>query len=530
MISPTASTFPSASTVSTIMPLRLTFLAAALWSFGLTAHAADPVPETKAQDKPEKPSEKPAEKKSETPDNSVTKHSLALRDGSKLDYTATAGLLPLTDDEGKPKAGLFHMAYTKGHGPADPKRPVTFCFNGGPGSASVWLHLGVLGPKRVVLNADGSVPPPPGSLADNPHTLLEVSDLVFLDPISTGFSKAAPKESPAPYHGFRGDLDSVGEAIRLYLTREGRWSSQKYLAGESYGTTRAAGLSGHLQRRLGIELNGIVLVSTVLQFNTISFTDDNDTPYVSFLPTYTACAWHFKKLAPDLQADLNKALAEAESFAVKEYLPALAQLGTLPEARKNELAAKMARLTGLSEAYVKGSGLRVEPTRFRRELLRDKPLSLGRFDGRALGPEDDLVGESASGDASLTNYMGLFTATMHDYLRHGLEWKKDQQYQVLAGLGWDYSPFENRFVDTAATLREAMTKNPSLRVFIGSGYYDLATPYFGAENTFSRMDLPAGGRQRLTFKRYHGGHMYYFGDEELKSFAADLRAFYAPAK
>ncbi len=493
----------------------------------LPLRAEDKAPEGKPAEGPDKAAE--TKPKAEAAEPVTTKHTLTLADGSKLDYTSTTGLLPLTDEEGKPKAGLFHIAYTKGHGAADPKRPVTFCFNGGPGSSSVWLHLGVLGPKKVVLRDDGSVPPPPGGVADNPMSLLEVSDLVFLDPISTGYSKAAPKENPAAYHGYRGDLDSVGEAIRLYITKEGRWSSPKFLAGESYGTTRAAGLAGHLQRRLGIELNGIVLVSTILQFNTISFTDDNDLPYVSYLPTYTSCAFNFRKLAPDLQADLAKALAEAQTFATEEYLPALSHLGSLSPERRAALAKKLSRLTGLGEAYVLGSNLRVTPERFRRELLRGQPLSLGRFDARALAPEDDLVGESASGDASLSNYLGLFTAAMHDHLRNGLGWKKDQQYQILTGLSWDFSPFENRYVDTASPLREAMGRNPSLRVFVASGYYDLATPYFGAETTFARMELTPEARANLTFKRYHGGHMFYMGATELKAFTTDLREFYGKA-
>src|SRR5579863_2521854 len=289
--------------------------------------------------------------------------------GTKIPYMATAGTLLLKKEDGKPWATMFYVAYTRDGTPDPSKRPLTFCFNGGPGSSSVWLHLGALGPKRVEMGPDGQPPAPPYHLVDNPDTALDFTDLVFIDPVTTGFSREAPGESAAQFHGFDGDLKSVAEFIRLYSVRSERWASPKFLAGESYGTTRAAALSQYLIRTHGIYLNGIVLISSVLNFETISFAPGNDLPYALYLPTYTASAWYHKKLPKELQGDMEKAIGESRKFAANEYSVALMKGDKLTTAERAQVVKQLARLTGLSEEFVEASNLRVSMQRFAKELL-----------------------------------------------------------------------------------------------------------------------------------------------------------------
>ena len=301
---------------------------------------------------------------------SQTKHAITL-DGKKIDYVATAGTMVLKDEDGKPQASVFYTAYIK-TGEDAATRPVTFCFNGGPGSSSVWLHMGAFGPRRVAFTDDGQPLPPPARLVENEGSLLDLTDLVFIDPVSTGFSRAADEKNAKQFHGVQEDLTSVGEFIRLYTTRAGRWKSPKYLAGESYGTTRAAALANHLQSRLGMRLNGVLLVSAVLNFGTIRFDEGNDLPYALYLPGYAATAWYHKKLEPGLQKELKATLAEAEAFAKGEYQQALHKGLDLSDVERKAVAAKVAKYTGLSEEFVLRNDLRVEGQRFMRELLRDR--------------------------------------------------------------------------------------------------------------------------------------------------------------
>src|SRR6516164_7646838 len=362
-------------------------------------------PQSQAQ--PEKPGGKPAEKpkdekKPPVPEEKSvpTKHSLKV-DGKEIKYTATAGTILLKLEDGTPKASIFYVAYTRDDASDLSQRPITFSFNGGPGSSSVWLHLGLLGPRRVQMGDAGSLLPPPYKLVDNETSLLDVTDLVFIDPVSTGYSRPAPGESPNQFHGIEEDVQSVGEFIRMWATRNKRWTSPKFLAGESYGTTRAAGLSGYLQDRYGMYLNGIMLISTILNFQTAEFDRGNDLPYILYLPTYTAIAWYHKKLPADLQGDLQKAIAESRTYAMGEYADVLALGDDVPTAKRAETAQKLSRLTGLSTDYVDRSNLRIEIMRFDKELMRSERRTVGRLDGRFTGIDLDAAGAAPEYDPSL---------------------------------------------------------------------------------------------------------------------------------
>ncbi len=424
---------------------------------------------------------------------SKTKHSIQIN-GKALAYTATAGTLVLKKDDTKPWASMFYVAYTRDDVQDVAKRPITFAFNGGPGSSSVWLHMGALGPKRVDMGPEGEQPKPPYRLVDNDDTALEFSDLVFIDPVTTGFSRAAPGEKDSQFHGFDGDLDSVAEFIRLYLTRSERWRSPKFLAGESYGTTRSAALSQYLLEKDGIYLNGITLISTVLNFETISFARGNDLPYALFLPSYTAAAWYHKKLPKDLQGDLEKAIGESRRFAGNEYSVALMKGDKLTTAERANAVHELARLTGLPEQYVEESNLRVSEASVYQGAAARSAQDGGPLRQPAGGRGHRRGGETPEYDPSYASVQGVFTAMFNDYVRVELKYDSDAPYQVLTDKvqPWSYEHFQNRYVNVAEMLREAMTQNPSLRVMIANGYYDLATPFFATEYTVNHIGLAPG--------------------------------------
>jgi carboxypeptidase C (cathepsin A) len=483
-----------------------------------------PKPGEKAAEAPKEPEKKtPPE-----PEDKVvqTKHSAHIG-GQEIKYTATAGMLVMKDEEGKPKASVFYVAYTRDDVSDLSQRPVMFTFNGGPGSASVWLHLGAFGPRRVSMGDAGTLLPPPYKLVDNESSLLDVTDLVFIDPVSTGYSRPAPGESPNQFHGIQEDVQSVGDFIRLYATRNKRWSSPKFLAGESYGTTRAAGLSGYLQQRYGMYLNGIILVSTILNFATTEFDSGNDLPYILILPTYTAIAWYHKRLPADLQADLHKAVEESENFAEGEYASALMAGDGLSSAKHAEVVQKLARLTGLSTDYIERTNMRVEIERFTKELLRSERRTVGRIDGRFTGIDKDAAGEMPEYDPSIAAIIGPYTATLNDYVRGDLKFDSDLPYEVLTGrvYPWSYKPYENRYADVGETLRSAMTQNPFLHVFVAKGYYDLATPFFAAEYTFDHLGLDPSLRGHLTGAYYESGHMVYAHMPSLAKLKQDTAQF-----
>jgi carboxypeptidase C (cathepsin A) len=468
----------------------------------------------------------------EPPAPVVTKHQVRAG-GRVLGYTATAGLMPLRNDAGEVEADIFFIAYTLDRGAAGPEtRPLLFSFNGGPGSSSVWLHLGALGPKRTVMRPDGAMPAPPYKLVDNEHTWLEHADLVFIDPVGTGYSRARKPELGPKYWGLEGDIQSVGEFIRLYLTRYERWGSPLFMAGESYGTTRAAGLAGHLVDR-GIAFNGIVLVSSILNFQTARFSRGNDLPYVLFLPTYTATAWYHRKLPADLQGKpLRVVLDEVEAWAAGPYTQALARGDDLPAAERAAVAERLARYTGLDRAWLEQADLRIEIQRFCKELLRDEGHTVGRLDSRFKGVDAGGVGERPEYDPSMAAIRPPYTATLNDWVRRGLGYKSDHHYYILGGgIGpWEWGrEGQNSFVDTAEALRSAFSKNPSMRVFVASGYYDLATPYFATEYTLAHMGLAPEQRARVSTSEYEAGHMMYIHEAELAKLARDVAGFIAGA-
>ena len=452
-------------------------------------------------------------------------------DGKKLSYVATAGTLVLKAEDGKKRASIFYVAYSKAGGGDPAERSITFAFNGGPGSSSVWLHLGALGPMRVDLGPDGLGAPPPGKLVDNGSSWLDLTDLVFIDPVSTGYSRAASDVDAKEFHGVDGDVAAVAEFIRLWTTRNGRWSSPKFLAGESYGTTRAAALADELQSRHGMYLNGVVLVSAVLEFQTLRADVGNDLPHVLYLPTLAATAFYHGKLEPELAKDLRATLAEVEAFATGEYAAALARGLALTDTERAGIAARVARYTGLAPEFVLDCNLRVDDERFYKELLRKERRTVGRLDARFTGVDRDAGGESAEYDPSYSAIQGPYTAAINDYLRRHLRFETDLEYEILTGRvrPWKFDGAENRYLNVADRLRGAMTRNPALRVFVACGYFDVATPYFAARSTFDRMGMAPEVRARVDFAYYEAGHMMYVRPADLAALKRDVAAFHARA-
>jgi len=454
----------------------------------------------------------------------VTKHEISVG-GKLLKYTATTGLMPIKNQAGETEANIFFIAYTLDHAEGAPARPLLFSFNGGPGSSSVWLHLGALGPKRVRMMDDGEMPPPPYRLVENEHSWLDLADLVFIDPVGTGYSRATKPELASKFFGLQGDIASTGEFIRMYLTRYERWSSPLFLAGESYGTTRAGGLSGYLIDR-GIAFNGIILVSTVMNFQTLSFGQGNDLPYVLYLPSYTATAWYHKKLSPDLQQNLRKTLDEVERWATNEYAAALAKGDRLTQEERQAVADRLARYTGLEKRYIENSNLRIEIQRFDKELLRQTGRTVGRLDSRFKGRDAIGVSERPDFDPSMAAIRPPYTVALNDYVRTELGYKSDLEYYILGGgIGrWDWGNI-NGYADTSEGLRSAFAKNPYMKLFIASGYYDLATPYFAAEYTLSHMNLYPDLRGNIKSSVYEAGHMMYIDKKSLVQLKKDVSDF-----
>lgn len=467
----------------------------------------------------------------------TTRHQVTIN-GQSVEYSATAGYLRLPDYEDKVKANVFFIAYTRlVEGEPDLRRPVTFCFNGGPGSSSVWLHLGAIGPRRVPMTDAGerpdepAIPTPPYRLVANEHSWLDLSDLVFIDPVGTGYSRAVEGESAKQFHGLDEDIRWVGDFIRLYTTRERRWGSPKFLAGESYGTTRAAGLSGYLQDSHGMYLNGIVLVSAILNFQTARFDAGNDTPYWLFLPTYTATAWYHRRLAPELQRDLRATLEEVKAWASTDYLLALARGDTLTPQERDAVAARLSRYTGLSQDFCRRTNLRVHISHFTKELLRDRGRTVGRLDSRYSGIDASGVTSSPEYDPSYAAIQGPYTAMLNDYVRSELGYENDLAYEILTGRvnPWSYASAQNRYANVAETLRQAISKNRNLHVLFASGYYDLATPFYATDYTMAHMGLDPALRANIAHTYYESGHMMYIREPDLAQLKTDVAAFYQRA-
>jgi carboxypeptidase C (cathepsin A) len=494
-----------------------------------TADASTADPQAKAAEP------KAAEPKEPEPTDDLvtTQHSITI-DGTELPYTVTAGRIVLrleghTDDKfdgQQAKAEVFLIAYTVDN--AEPgSRPVTFAFNGGPGSSSVWLHLGLLGPRRVIMGDAGDLLPPPYGLADNPQTLLRHSDLVFIDPVSTGYSRAVKGEKSKDFHGYGGDIESVGEVIRLWTSRNDRWMSPKYLCGESYGTTRAAGLARYLQERYGMYLNGLMLVSAVLDFGTGYFSGGNDAVYPLFLPTYAAVAHYHGKLG---DRPLDEVLADAQGYAVQDYPRVLARGARLSDEERGAAAARLAEITGLSADYLDRVNLRPEHIRFLTELLRDRRQVVGRIDGRFTGWDTDYGREMWSNDPSIDAITGPYAAALNHYVKAELGYSSDLPYEVLTDRvrPWSYKEFENQYVFVQDKLAEAMRTNPHMRVHVDCGYYDLATPYFAAEHSFAHLAIPKELTANVDYSYYEAGHMMYVHEPSRLAQSQVLAQFVRP--
>lgn len=451
-----------------------------------------------------------------------TDHSIKIGRKS-LNYTATAGTLPINDKEtGETRAHMFFIAYTVQPAKGE-TRPLMFVFNGGPGSSSVWLHLGALGPQRVRMEDEGWMPAPPYELVPNQDTWLDRFDLVFIDPVGTGYSRATKKDYNQSFWGAKGDVESVGEFIRLYLGRYNRWSSPLYLCGESYGTTRAAGLAGYLTDT-GIGVAGVVLISVVLNMQTLRFMRGNDLPYILFLPTFTATAWYHQKLPKDLQAKpLRDVLDEVEHWAETDYTLALMRGDKLTEAERTKIAKKLARYTGLSQSYVEQTNLRIVIHMFCKELLRDQRRTVGRLDSRYKGMDANYATALPDFDPSFTAIMPPYTAMFNNYVRDQLKFESDLEYTILSfavNQSWEYERGVPH--DTSEALRNGLAKNPFMRVFIARGYYDLATPHFAAEYTFNHMDIDPSLQPNIVTADYDAGHMLYLEINSLAKLKEDV--------
>ncbi|MBP9665375.1 MAG: hypothetical protein KBD94_12215 [Pyrinomonadaceae bacterium] len=489
-------------------------IAICLWS---AAVAQTPSPSTSPA--------KPLDPKMDEPPV-VSKHSI--RVGSQtLNYTTTTGFMPIKNAvSGEVEARIFYMAYTLDNPPA--KRPLMFSFNGGPGSASVWLHLGALGPRRAKMLDDGMLPPPPYEMEDNASTWLTETDLVFIDPVGTGYSRAAKPELASKFFGVNGDIDSVGEFIRLYLGRNERWSSPLFLVGESYGTTRASGLSNWLFEH-GIALNGIALVSAVLNFQTIRFASNNDMPLVFIFPSYTATAWYHKRLPPQLQSKtIEQVTDEARRWASNEYMRALLRIDSLTDVEKNALAASYAAFTGLPTDFIIRNNFRIELGEFQKELLRvSERRTVGRLDSRFKGIDRDAAGDGPDSDPSMNAIRPPYTAIFNSYVRGELGYKSDVEYYILGGgisSPWNWNT-NNAYTDTSMPLKDAMAKNPYMKVWLSQGYYDMATPFFAAEYTVSALNLDPSLRRNISFTYYEAGHMMYIDVRELRKLKTAAAAF-----
>lgn len=472
----------------------------------------------------QKPSEEP------TDDLVTSRHSVTV-DGTALEYTATTGRIVLrqekhTDgafDGNVAKAEVFLTAYTLDG--ADPEsRPVTFAFNGGPGSASVWLHLGLLGPRRVVSGDVDDLAKPPYGMVDNAETLLAESDLVFIDPVSTGYSRAVKGGKPEEFHGFAADVEYISEVIRLWTSRHGRWMSPKFIAGESYGTTRGAAIAERLQSKYGMYFNGLILISTALDFTALDFSEGNELPYALFVPTYAAIA-HYHGLHGD--RPLADVIAEATEFAHRDYLWALVQGSRLSTEDRQSIVDRLAALTGLSAEYVDRVNLRIEHIRFFTELLRSRKLTVGRVDGRFTGWEADYGREHFSHDPSTSAISGAYSSALNHYLRAELGYQNDLPYEILSDRvrPWSYKEFENSHVNTAEKLASAMRANKHLRVHVAAGYHDGATPFAGSDYVVAHLAIPDELRSNIDLAYYEAGHMMYVHEPSRRQQSADLAAF-----
>jgi carboxypeptidase C (cathepsin A) len=494
------------------------------------AHTGEQPPEQQAGGRPEHAAvTKPAEP---TDDLIATKHTLKAGRAT-LRYTATTGRVVLREEvfeDGKftgfqAKAEMSMTSYVVDQPEGAAPRPVTFAFNGGPGSSSVWLHLGLFGPRRILMGDVGALTPPPYGIADNPESLLAVSDLVFIDPVSTGYSRAVEGTKPEPFHGYRGDIESVAELIRIWTSRHKRWMSPKFVAGESYGTLRGAALVEHLQARHGMYVNGLILISSVLDLGSIDFENQrNDRAHALYLPTYAAIAHYHGKHG---RRSLTSVLKEAEEYAARDYPWVLNRGDRLTRKERAAAVSKIARLTGLTEEYVDRAELRIEHWRFFGELLREQRRTVGRLDGRFTGPMASAIAENMDADPAHDAIAGPYAAVFNHYVRDELGYENDLPYEQISRRvhPWSFKDFEGRPVDVTPQLERAMRQNPHLRVHVAYGYYDGATPHFAAEDVIAHLQLPDELRANIEHAYYESGHMTYLHEPSRIQQSRDLAAF-----
>ncbi|MCW6529320.1 peptidase S10 [Sphingomonas sp. MMSM20] len=493
---------------------------AAMMLFATPALAADKKGDAEAAEKSGDPAIPP-------PVVSVTHHTGTFG-GVKIAYKATAGETYLKDKDGKPLAAITSYSYVK-EGAVDPNRPVTFLWNGGPGSGSLWLQMGAFGPKRVVVPSDAKDDgAPPYRMIDNAASLLDVTDLVFIDPVGTGFSHALGKTDPKDYWGVTKDAKSMAAFIRLWLDANGRWNAPKYIGGESYGTTRSAAVINELEGSYtDVAVNGIILISSILDFSQAADSPGNELGYVTNLPSMAATAWFHNKVQ-DKPATVEQFVAEAKAFAIGPYASALLKGNALSAAERAQILPQLSRFTGVSQTYLEHADLRLSPGRFYKELLRDRGLTIGRLDTRYTGKDYDNAGEEPDNDPSFYGIDGAYTAAMNHWVREGLKYSPERVYISIGGVrDWDWNIGGPRggegYLNVAPYIGRALRENSGLRVFAGQGYYDFATPFFGAEYSLTRTGMPTDGR--IQWHYYNAGHMMYVRDEDLQKLSNDIRAF-----
>ncbi len=473
----------------------------------------------------DKPAEKAAEaasRTSGTPNRVVAKRS-GIFGGVKMNYTAVVGETFLKDKEGKPTAAIFSTTYLKDN--PEPNRPVFFLFNGGPGSGSLWLHMGAFGPKRVNIPDAKDDGAPPYDISDNPESLLDVADLVFIDPVGTGWSHALGKTDPKDFWGVNSDAKSVAEFIRLWLNEHNRWNAPKFLGGESYGTTRSAAVAYELNRQYNdVAFNGVILISAILDFGLEAEDEGNEMQYMGLAPSYAAAAWYHDKI-PNKPASVEAWVAEARAFASGAYITALIKGNSLPAAERAAIRKELARFTGLSETYLEQANLRVTPGRFYKELLRDRGLTIGRLDARYTGKDYDNAGEGPDNDPSFYGIDASYPAAVNAYLRGDIGYKTDRSYVSIGGVGpWDWRLGNGRdaYVNVAPGLARTLRENSKTKVWVGQGWYDFATPFHFAEYSMNRPGWPEG---RTEFHYYDAGHMMYVRGQDRLKLSNDLRDF-----
>ena len=465
-------------------------------------------------------------------ESSVTDHTIRIGDQT-INYKATASTTLLKDNKDEPTALMYSTAYTRSDVKDLSQRPIAFIYNGGPGSASVWLHMGAFGPRRVVTENASATPPAPYKIVDNTESLLDKTDMVFIDPVGTGFSHAVGKAQDKDFWGVDSDVRSLAQFISTYVSRNNRWNSPKFLIGESYGTFRSVALGNYLQTNSGMYINGIILISNVIDLGTLSFTPGDDRPYMFYLPTYAATAWYYKLLKnrPD---DLVAFVASARQFAATDYAAALMKGSKISDSEKADIAKKLSDFTGLSEDFLIKADLRVALPQFGAEILRSRGLTIGRYDARYSGPTYDLLTENSEFDPSFTAVVGAFTAAFNGYVREDLKFGQDKTYKVLPSepsQNWDWkhnSGFGNFFPGAptvAGDLIRELIDNPRLQIQIENGYFDMATPFFATEYTIEHALLPGNTQDRVHLKYYNSGHMIYLHDEDRIKLKSNIASF-----